>query len=140
MVDHTERAKAIVSALAAGESRQEALKKAGFSDASSRSSLSSVFRNTPNLGKAVQAELHKWIEALPSLPHADVRAKLVRQRLVMNLLEGKDKAVQSAKLLGQDREVNMFEPENRVGIQVAVAPPAEWSARYAPEPEEEQGK
>ena len=140
MVDHTEKAKAIVAALAAGDSHRNALEKAGFSPSTAHTSLSKLFRTTPNLGKAVQAELQKWVDALPTLPTAGTRAALVRQRLVMNLLEGKDKAVQSAKLLGQDREVNMFEPENRVGIQVAVAPPAEWSARYAPEPDEEQGK
>jgi hypothetical protein len=51
-----------------------------------------------------------------NLPPPEVRARLVRIRLLMNILIGKDAAVQSAKLLGQDREANLLEVEATVGI------------------------
>lgn len=44
--------------------------------------------------------------------------QLVRGGLIQNALTGKDSAVQSYKLLGQDRRVNMFTPDNQVGIIV----------------------
>jgi hypothetical protein len=49
-------------------------------------------------------------------PSPEVSARFVRIRLLMNILSGKDAAAQSAKLLGQDREVNLFGAEARVGI------------------------
>ena len=55
-----------------------------------------------------------------NLPPPEVRARLVRIRLLMNILIGKDAAVQSAKLLGQDREANLFEVEATVGISSLV--------------------
>ena len=58
----------------------------------------------------------RFLHNEPVSPLDGVRARLVRVRLLMNILSGKDAAVQSAKLLGQDREVNLFEAEARVGI------------------------
>jgi len=39
----------------------------------------------------------------------------VRGKLLENSMNGKDQAVQSLKLLGADREVNMWQPENVSG-------------------------
>ncbi len=47
---------------------------------------------------------------------------ITRGRLVHNVLAGKDKAVNSAKLLGSDRRVNMFTPDTQVGIVVLSQP------------------
>ena len=41
-------------------------------------------------------------------PPPEVCASFVRICLLMNILSGKDPAVQSAKLLGEDCEVNLF--------------------------------
>ena len=124
------KAEIIAEAIARGHSGHSALKKAGFSDASASKGLARTFRETPNLAEAVERELKRWIPAMKVLPIAQVRAGLARTRLVMNVLQGKDRAVQSIKLLGQDREVNMWEPEVRIGMAIAVSPPAEWRERY----------
>jgi len=128
--DIKRKAEVIARAVIHGHSDHSALKKAGYSERTSRKGLASTFRNTPNLAEAVKKELERWIPAVQVLPVAEARASLARTRLVMNVLEGKDKAVQSIKLLGQDREVNMWEPEVRVGMAIAVNPPTEWQSRY----------
>jgi hypothetical protein len=50
----------------------------------------------------------------------EVRAGLVRLRLIENVLTGDDRAVQSCKLLGQDRALGLWEPDTVVGIQVTL--------------------
>jgi hypothetical protein len=47
---------------------------------------------------------------------------LVRGRLVLNTLRGRDNGSQSAKLLGSDRRIAMWQPENQVGLVVLQAP------------------
>ena len=51
-----------------------------------------------------------------NLSRPEVCGRLVRIRLLMNILSEKDAVVQSARLLDQDRQVNLFEAEARVGI------------------------
>jgi hypothetical protein len=46
------------------------------------------------------------------------RADMVRGAMLDNLITGKDKAVASAKLLAQDREVNLLVPESQMGVIV----------------------
>src|SRR5215471_1491508 len=65
------------------------------------------------LREALRQEMEKYPPA--------VRADLVRLRLIQNLHDGEDRAVQSAKLLGQDRELNLWEPESESGKIVIVA-------------------
>lgn len=53
------------------------------------------------------------------------RATLVRKRLVSNVLEGQDRAAQSLKMLGDDREVRMWaSSEAQVGIIIIAEAPA----------------
>jgi hypothetical protein len=49
--------------------------------------------------------------------------KLVRGRLVENVIEGKDAGSMSAKILGSERTVNMWTPENQTGVVILAAPP-----------------
>jgi hypothetical protein len=49
---------------------------------------------------------------------ASEQEHLIRGKLLENALTGTDKAVQSLKLLGQDKRVNMFTPESQSGIIV----------------------
>lgn len=65
---------------------------------------------------------------------AEDQELMVRGRLVANTIEGKDSGVMSAKALGTDRRVNMFTPENMVGIQIINAP-KEMSAAIVKEEE-----
>lgn len=47
---------------------------------------------------------------------------MVIGRLAVNTARGKDAGAMSAKILGSRRELNMFTPENQVGVFV-VNPP-----------------
>lgn len=124
------KAKAIVSELMKGHSAHSALENAGFTGRTTHKGLAATFRDSPKLADEVNKEIARWLPAIKSLPVAQLRAGLARTRLVMNVLQGTDKAVQSIKLLGQDREVNMFEPEVRIGMAINVMPPGEWQSRY----------
>jgi len=66
----------------------------------------------------------------------DAQEKFVRGGLVENVLRGKDAAVQSLKLLGQDNRVNMFKPDSMTGVIVLQAPNSMISGSL-PELEEE---
>lgn len=54
--------------------------------------------------------------------NAEHQEQLVRGRLVFNTLVGKDSGVLSAKALGSDRRVNMFQPENMSGTIIINTP------------------
>lgn len=107
-----------------------ALIDAGYSPKQARKGLFATLQTSGPLREAFENEIIKLVKLSEILPLPHERANLVRVRLLMNVLSGKDAAVQSARLLGQDREVHMFEPESRIGMNIAVMPPAEWSARY----------
>lgn len=47
---------------------------------------------------------------------------LVRGRLVLNVIRGKDQGVNSAYRLGQDKRVNMFQADAQVGVLIVNAP------------------
>jgi hypothetical protein len=48
---------------------------------------------------------------------------MVRGRLLENVIIGSDKEVQSAKQLGADKRVAMWQPDSQVGLVVLQAPP-----------------
>jgi hypothetical protein len=58
------------------------------------------------------------------------RKNLVRGALVENVLEGKDKATQSLKMLGSETDVSMFTPETMVGMTVIQVPP-DWAEKFS---------
>jgi hypothetical protein len=51
-----------------------------------------------------------------------VRRKLVRGRLVENIIKGKDGGAMSAKILGSDSELNMWQQEFQQGVIVLNVP------------------
>jgi len=53
---------------------------------------------------------------------AKTQEDLVRGRLAQNVISGKDGGSHSAKLLGSDRRVNMFTPDQQLGVIVLNAP------------------
>jgi len=55
----------------------------------------------------------------------DTQQKIVRGRLVENTLKGKDGGAISAYRLGQDKRVNMWQPETQQNILVLQAPRAD---------------
>ena len=56
------------------------------------------------------------------IPPAEMRAQIVRAKLLENVRDNRDNAVQSLKLLGLDREVSLWQPENAKGIIVVQLP------------------
>ena len=56
------------------------------------------------------------------VPTAEVRAQIVRAKLLENLRNNRDNAVQSLKLLGLDREVSLWQPESALGLIVVQLP------------------
>src|SRR5438094_390166 len=46
----------------------------------------------------------------------DIRKKIIRGRLMENTLSGKDGGAMSAKILGSDSELNMWQPDMQVGL------------------------
>jgi hypothetical protein len=50
------------------------------------------------------------------------RRKLVRGRLVDNVIKGKDGGAMSAKILGYDSELNMWQPELNQGLVITSVP------------------
>ena len=53
---------------------------------------------------------------------AKTQEDLVRGRLAQNVIAGRDGGSHSAKLLGQDRRVNMFQPDVQAGLVIINAP------------------
>jgi hypothetical protein len=95
----------------------EALLEAGWSETQARKGRGAI-------PKAVLRLLTPKVKKLLDLGNIDpdMQEKLTRGRLTMNVIEGSDKGVQSAKALGSDRRVNMFVPDVQQGIIVVVPP------------------
>jgi hypothetical protein len=74
---------------------------------------------------AVFVTLPKKAKKLVALGKADkdTRRNLVRGRLISNTISGKDGGAMSAKILGSDTELNMWQPEMNQGL-VILTPPA----------------
>jgi hypothetical protein len=58
------------------------------------------------------------------VPPAEIRAQIVRAKLLENVANNRDDAVASLKLLGQDRELSLWQAEVQQGIVVLNLPPA----------------
>ncbi len=110
-----------------------ALIEGGISPTQAKKGMARI-THTKALRQAVQEELEQWARDAGKIirvavPH--VRAEMVRARLTMNVARGEDKAVQSCKLLGQDKELRIFEPENQMTInQLFGNCPADWRERF----------
>jgi hypothetical protein len=52
----------------------------------------------------------------------DNQKYLVRGRLAQNTIQGKDGGTQAAKLLGSERGIDMFVPDNQTGVITLVMP------------------
>ena len=108
-----------------------ALTGAGYSPKQARKGLIATLQTSGPLREAFENEINKLVKLSEILPLPHERANLVRVRLLMNVLSGKDAAVQSAKLLGQDKEVAMWEPEQSAGVAISVSNcPSEWRSTY----------
>jgi len=72
-----------------------------------------------------QALSREWnkLELLGRKISPERQENLDRGRLVQNVITGKDDAVQSAKQLGADKRMTMWQADSQVGLVVLAAPP-----------------
>lgn len=64
---------------------------------------------------------------------------MVRGRLMLNVMRGHDKGVNSAYRLGQDKRVNMFTADTQVGVILVQAPETHVKA-LSQVPDDEENK
>lgn len=128
-----EQVAAFEQALENGGSLEQAAKAAGYAPATIRSVRTRPARSLPvELRAILQKRMNQAVELGKSLT-PEVQEALVRGGLAQNVLEQKDRAVRSLELLGRDRRVNMFTPENQTGVVVVVAPPQISGPELKPE-------
>src|SRR5262245_16899637 len=96
-----------------GKPIRQAMLDAGYSKASANQGMARLRRSTP-LALAYAQEVER-LKKLP-VPPAEIREQIVRAKLLENVALGRDEATVSLKLLGQDREVAMWQPETQQGI------------------------
>lgn len=78
-----------------------------------------------------RAKMSKYTQ-LGSAVSAAEQEDLTRGRLIANAIEGKDQAVNSLKLLGQDRRVNMWSADQG-GAVILIQPPASLMEKLVPQ-------
>jgi len=112
-----EMARKAAAGMAQGLSKQRALREAGFPQSTVRSS---------RINRMIRAELktlgRKYIELGRDLSPEDQEA-MVRGRLLENVIIGTDAGVQSAKQLGADKRISMWQVDSQVGLVVLGVPP-----------------
>lgn len=106
-------------AIKAGKSLKQAKIAAGYSKHTAK-------MGTHQLAKPFKSAWVKEQQKLIALARAhspEDQENVARGALLSNVYEGKDRSVQSIKLLGQDKRVNMFTSDSQVGV-IVIQPPA----------------
>jgi hypothetical protein len=109
----------------------------GFSEKSARQGMARIKRSKP-LALAYAQEVER-LKAQP-VPAPAVRAQIVRAKLLQNVAESRDSAVQSLKLLAQDKEVDILRPDSMAGIFVLEFPRNLPDLGTIPVPQVEEAK
>src|SRR5437660_857389 len=110
--------KKLASLLAQDVPVGEALREAGWSERQSQKGWDAV----PAL---VFKQLPKKAQRLVMLGKnldADTQRHMVRGRLAQNTISGKDGGAMSAKILGSDTRVNMWQPDFQQGLIILQTP------------------
>jgi phage terminase large subunit-like protein len=103
--------------LAKGERPKDVLLDAGYSETQAAKGWAAV----PDTVKNLLPAKGKHLINLGSIdPQA--QEKLVRGRLVKNAIEGKDGGAMSAKILGSDKRLSMWQPEFQNGLVIIEVP------------------
>lgn len=113
----TTRQKKAAEGLAAGKPIQTAMLEAGYAPGTARLGMQAVPLTVQALGMK-GSSVYRVGKALTT---DDMRA-LAIGRLAINVTEGKDGGVMSAKTLGSHRELNLWTSETQVGVMVINAP------------------
>lgn len=114
-----EMARKAAENLSKGMSIRQSLLDAGFPERTARMGKKAI-------NGRIRAEMktmgRKYIQLGRQLTVED-QEMLVRGRLLENVVLGNDKAVQSAKQLGADKRVAMWQPDSQVGMVILQPPP-----------------
>jgi hypothetical protein len=95
------------------KSPREALESAGYSRSTARRGAQQIV-DSAGLRLAVLDEIKKCRKI--ELPTPNEQADFVRWKLLVNAAQGKDRAVQSLKLLGSDKRCAMWQPDSQMGV------------------------
>ena len=126
--DHSRAARAF---LWEGKPFKHALIEAGYSPKQAKKGFWATVKESAPLIQALKNEKRKSDKLIALLPAPGIRASIIRSRLLKIVMSGEDSvAIGAAKLLGQDREVNMFQAERSLGVRVGLVP-ADWKDRYS---------
>jgi hypothetical protein len=104
-----------------GSVRSSAL-AAGYSKNVANSGLAHLPKNIKTYVLTRQKKLSKLAQLARNVTPED-QEMTVRGALLANVAQGKDQAVNSLKLLGQDKRVSMFTPDSVNGVIVIQAAP-----------------
>jgi hypothetical protein len=102
--------------LANGVPIKRALVAAGYSEAQARKGVAAI-RTRAGLCQALVEEGRRWTP--------EARAALVRGRLIWNVIHGVENGVRSAKLLGSEKDLSMWESDTQRGLVMINAPSVE---------------
>lgn len=106
------------SAIYQGHSLQSAMLQAGYAPSTARRGKAALSRP---MWEALAREWNKP-ELLGRKISPERQEAIVRGRLVQNVITGRDDAVQSARQLGADKRISMWQPDSQVGLIVLKAP------------------
>jgi hypothetical protein len=118
----TEQHREFARAYANGVPLKRALIQAGYSPAQAKKGMAIVNRSK-GLREAVAGQ-GRLLRELGRDITAQDQENLVRGRLVLNTIQGNDKGTASAKTLGSDKRLSMWQPEVQQGVIVLSMPPA----------------
>lgn len=123
-----------ISRMQTGDTLKKALMDAGYAEKTANMGWEAV----PNRVMRLLAKKGVRLKELGTID-AQTQEQLVRGRLVYNTIKGSDKGVLSAKALGSDRRVNMFQPDIQAGVIVLQVPSqvAENTSKLLQAPEDE---
>jgi hypothetical protein len=110
--------KKFASAVSKGRTLQAAMLEAGYAATTARRGKAALSKP---MWEALASESNK-LELLGRKISPERQANLVRGRLVLNTLRGRDNGTQSARILGSDRRIAMWQPESQLGLVVLQAP------------------
>jgi hypothetical protein len=114
--------------LARGLSVKRAKEEAGYSP-------TACHKGWRGVNLTIQAEYRKLENRYVAIGErltVESQQNAIRGRLYENVILGEDKGVQSAKALGADKRVSMWQPDSQVGLVVLQPPPVRDIKHHVP--------
>lgn len=112
----TRQQRQVARLLVRGASITRAMTASGYSAAQARKGRAAVLSRA-----GMRAALREQLEQMAALADAfppELQEKVIVSRLLQNIVEGRDRAAQSCKQLGQHRELNLWQSESQAGVVV----------------------